>query len=619
MGFYFAQLLTGLANASSLFLVASGLSIIFGVTRIVNFAHGSFFMLGAYLAFTFVNILPQGILGFWGAVLVAAALVSVIGAVIELTILRRIYHAPELFQLVATFGVVLIIQDLTLWIWGAEDLVGPRAPGLTGAVRIFGEPIPEYDLLLIAIGPVVLGIVWLVFHRSRWGVLVRAATQDREMVEALGVNQGRLFTSVFMLGSFLAGLGGALQVPREAVSLLMDLNVIAEAFVVVVIGGMGSVLGAYVAATLIGVLNAFGILIVPTISLVLPFLVMAVVLVVRPWGLFGQPERPQHSALESATPLRLLSYPAAYAMFGGIVVLALMPLAVHEFVLVLAVDILIAALFAASLHFMMGLGGMVSFGHAAYFGLGAYAVALATTALGLGMIPSLIFAPIVGAVGALVFGWFCVRLSGVYLAMLTLAAAQIVWSVAFQWQGLTGGDDGVLGVWPAEWAKSKTTYYYLALVLCVGGIAITRRLAHAPFGYVLRGARDSALRTEAIGIDRRLHQWVGFVAAGALAGLAGAVFAFSKGSVFPDELAIPRSIDALIMVLLGGVHALFGPIVGASAFTLLEDWITRFDFWRFIFGLVILAIVIAAPDGIAGGLKRLGDFVASFTRREAAT
>jgi len=617
VGFYFAQLLTGLANASSLFLVASGLSIIFGVTRIVNFAHGSFYMLGAYLAVTFVNVLPQGVLGFWGSVIVAAMMVSVIGAAIELTILRRIYHAPELFQLVATFGVVLIIQDLTLWIWGAEDLFGPRAPGLTGAVSIFGELIPEYDLLLIAISPVVLCVVWLVFHRTRWGVLVRAATQDREMVGALGVNQSWLFTSVFMLGSFLAGLGGALQVPREAVSLLMDLNVIAEAFVVVVIGGMGSVLGAFVAAIIIGVLNAFGILIVPTIALVLPFLVMAVVLVVRPWGLFGRPERPQHSALESETPLRLLSRPAGYAVFGAVVLMALAPLAVEEFTLVLAVDILIVSLFAASLQFLMGLGGMVSFGHAAYFGLGAYGAALATTTLGLGMIPSMIVAPIVGALGALFFGWFCVRLSGVYLAMLTLAAAQIVWSIVFQWQDLTGGDDGILGVWPAEWATSKTHYYLLALAICVGGIWVLQRMAHAPFGYVLRGGRDSALRAEAIGIDLRRHQWAGFVVAGALAGLAGAVFAFSKGSVFPDELAIPRSIDGLIMVLLGGVHALFGPILGASAFTLLSDWITRFDYWRFIFGLVILAIVIVAPDGIAGGLNRLGGLLTSLRNKEA--
>ena len=173
-GFALAQLLTGLANASSLFLIASGLSIIFGVTRVVNFAHGSLYMLGAYLAYTLVTTLG-GVVGFWAGVLLAAAVVALIGAAVEVLILRRVYGSPELFQLVATFGVVLVVQDAVLAIWGAEDLLGPRAPLLDGAVRILGEPIPEYDLALIAIGPVVLGAIWLLFQRTRWGILVRAA------------------------------------------------------------------------------------------------------------------------------------------------------------------------------------------------------------------------------------------------------------------------------------------------------------------------------------------------------------------------------------------------------------------------------------------------------------
>ena len=182
MGFYVAQFLTGLTSASSLFLVAAGLSLIFGVTKIVNFAHGSFYMLGAYLAYTIIEILPYGVLGFWGSVLLAALIVAVIGTIIEILLLRRLYDAPELFQLVATFGVVLVIQDLTLAIWGGEDLLGPRAPGLKGVVRIMDEPIPEYDIALIVLGPTVLLAVWLLLKKTRWGVLVRAATQDREMV-----------------------------------------------------------------------------------------------------------------------------------------------------------------------------------------------------------------------------------------------------------------------------------------------------------------------------------------------------------------------------------------------------------------------------------------------------
>jgi len=614
MEFLVGQLITGLASASSLFLVASGLSIIFGVTRIVNFAHGSLYMVGAFTAYSLMTWLPLTPLGFWGAVVVAAIVVGLIGAVIEIVILRRIYEAPELFQLVATFGIVLIVQDAALYIWGPEDRLGPRAPGLDGVVRILGEPIPQYDLALIVIGPLVLGALWLLFNRTRWGVLVRAATEDREMVGALGVNQRTLFTAVFFLGSLLAGLGGALQIPRESVTLLMDLNIIAEAFVVVVIGGLGSVFGAFVAAILIAVLNAFGVLVLPQISLVLPFLVMLLVLIVRPYGLFGVTETGGHAQALAERPLKPLSRLAMAVALAGIVVLALVPLFADRFTLTLLTEILIVSLFAASLHFMMGPGGMASFGHAAWFGIGAYAVAFLAARFGVPMIPAIIVAPFITILGAILVGWFCVRRSGVYLAMLTLAAAQIVWSIVWQWQDVTGGDDGILGVWPARWASSREAFYLLTLGFVVVAVAMLRTFTHAPFGYMLRAGRDSPLRAEAIGVNVRFQQWMAFAIAGAFAGLAGALFAFSKGSVFPDELAIPRSFDALLMVLMGGVHALSGPILGAVTFIVIEDSVHRLEYWRFLFGLIILFIVIAAPDGIAGGLSRIGRFITNRVR-----
>jgi len=605
MSFYFAQFLTGLSSASSLFLVACGLSLIFGVSRVVNFAHGSFYMLGAYVAYWLVQFVPGSILGFWGSVLAAALIVALVGTVVEILILKRIYNAPELYQLVATFGVVLLMQDAILFIFGGDDQFGPRAPGLDSVVRIFGEPIPEYDLLLIALGPIVLGGLWLLLNRTRWGVLVRAATLDREMVASLGVNQSWLFTSVFFLGSFLAGLGGALQVPKVSINLLMDLSIIAEAFVVVVIGGMGSIPGAFIAALLIGELNAFGVLVLPQATIVLAFVVMAVVLVLRPYGLLGKPETLAHAAGQVELPIRPASNLAkavAGLLLAGLVV---MPFLAGEFAIVLATDVLIFALFAASLHFIMGNGGMVSFGHAAYFGLGAYGAAFFIKYAGGSMELALVAAPVMAAAGAILFGWFCVRLSGVYMAMLTLAAAQIVWSMAFQWQDLTGGDDGLLGIWPSEWARSKTAYYFLALVLCGGGILAMRRMIFSPFGYTLRGGRDNPNRTESIGINLRRHQWAAFVVAGMFAGIAGGVYVFSKGSIFPDEAAIPRSVDALVMVLLGGVQTLSGPVVGAGVFRLLEDEISRLDYWRAILGAIIIAIVVIAPEGIAGFIKKL--------------
>ncbi len=608
MSFLFVQFLTGLTSASSLFLVAAGLSIIFGVTRIVNFAHGSFYMLGAYIAYSLATRLA-GPLGYWASVLLAALAVGVIGVAAELLILRRIYRAPELFPLLATFGLVLVVEDATLAIWGPDDLLGPRAPGLEGAVDIFGRAFPAYDLVLMALGPLVLAGLWLLFHRTRWGTLVRAATEDRDMVAALGVREASLFTSVFFLGAFLAGLGGAVELPRESVNLHMDINTVTEAFVVVVVGGMGSIAGAFLAAVLIGELNAFGILVFPQVTLVLTFLVMAVVLVVRPWGLLGRPEtgqRPPGRVAELTGGL-----PAgrqALAALGAGALLLLLPLGVGDYGLVLLTEILVLALFAASLHFIMGPGGLVSFGHAAYFGLGAYGAALVVSRLGLGMAPALLAAPLLAGAGALLFGWFSVRLSGVYFAMLTLAFAEIVWSGASQWTAFTGGDNGILGVWPARVLGGRLGLYYLALALCGGGVLLLRRLAAAPFGYTLRAGRDSPLRADAIGIDVRRHQWLAFIAMGALAGLAGGVLAFSTGSVFPTVLAIPNSVDALVMVLLGGLHALDGPLVGAAVFTGLSEEIAPLtDYWRGIVGAIILLLVLSFPEGIVGFARaRLG-------------
>ncbi len=606
MSFVVAHFLTGLASAASLFLVACGLSIIFGVSRIVNFAHGSLYMLGAYLAYTFTVRFGGGILGFWGAVVAAAVCVGVIGVVVEVLLLRRLYRSPELLQLVATFAVVLVVQDLALAVWGPEDLLGPRAPGLAGSVDIMGHRLPEYDLALIALAPAVLAALWMLLNRTRWGILVRAATEDREMVAALGVNQKWLFTTVFFLGAFLAGLGGAVQLPREPANLMMDLNMIAEAFVVVVIGGMGSIGGAFLAAVLIAQLQAFGILIFPEITLVLLFLVMAVVLVLRPWGLLGRPE--ETGGTQGQVP-EGDSRPAGSGLGWAAAVLAVLlalPAVAGDYVLHVATEILVFALFAVSLQFIMGIGGMISFGHAAYLGLGAYGAALLVHHLGAPMEAALIAAPLTGGLGALVFGWFCVRRSGVYLAMLSLAFAQITWSAVFQWYDFTGGDNGLLGIWPSRWAASAPGYYYLALTLCAGAVLVLRRAALAPFGYALRAGRDSRLRSEAIGIDVRRHRWGAFAIAGSAAGLAGGLYAFLKGSVFPDALSIPVSVDGLVMVLLGGLHAFAGPLVGAAGFVGLRIGLSsETDFWRAILGLVIIAVVLVFPHGIVGELRRL--------------
>ncbi|MEP7184076.1 MAG: ABC transporter permease, partial [Betaproteobacteria bacterium] len=511
-------------------------------------------------------------------------------------------------------------------------LLGPRAPGLAGAVDVFGRAIPTWDLLLLAVGPAVFGALWWLLARTRFGVVVRAATENRVLVGALGIDERRLFTAVFALGAFLAGLAGALQLPREPANLGMDLAVIAEAFVVTVVGGLGSIPGAFLAALLIGLIRALcvalgtvdmgGVTIAfPKLTLVAEFVVMAIVLAVKPYGLLGTaPAAPPTTPIaEFRTRVIPPGRRSAQGAAVALAVAALLPFTGDEYRLVLATDILVLALFAASLQFLMGTGGLASFGHAAYFGLGAYAAALAVK-LGWPMAGALAMAPLAALAGAIVFGWFCVRLSGVYLAMLTLAFAQIVWSVAFQWDSVTGGSNGLVGIWPVEALAGKQAYYWFVLALVVPALVAIAWLAAAPFGYALRAGRDSPLRAEAIGVDVRGVQWTAFALAGAFAGLAGGLYAFSKGSISPDTLAIPRSVDALVMVLLGGLNALAGPLLGAAAFTWLQDTLARVtDYWRAVLGAAILLIVLAFPMGIGGALQTMLQALRTRWRRRSGT
>ncbi|HZZ09733.1 MAG TPA: ABC transporter permease [Paraburkholderia sp.] len=616
------QLVNGLADASTLFLVAAGLSLIFGVTRIVNFAHGSFYMLGVYVAYSVASRFGHTAGGFWLSVLAAALAVAVLGALVEMIVLRRIYQAPELFHLLATFALVLIFRDAALWLWGPEDLFGPRAPHLAGAVDLLGHPLPTYDIALIVIGPLVLLLLWYALTRTRWGTLVRAATQDREMLGALGINQAWLFTSVFFVGTFLAGLGGALQGPRMSANLSLDLESIGNAFVVVVVGGMGSIPGAFIAALIIAEIKALCIGIghvsvlgvdvsLSRLTLVAEFVVMAVVLVVRPWGLLGRPNAAVRGAAAPEAPLRPAGKRLKWLASIVVAVLVLAPLgaSLFPYMPVLLVEILIAVLFATSLHFIMGPGGLHSFGHAAYFGLGAYGAALFLKVLDLPMEAALLLGPLLAVAGALVFGWFCVRLSGVYLAMLTLAFAQIVWSVVYQWDDVTGGSNGLLGLWPSNWLSSPVAFYYLTLVCALAGVWLLRKMLFSPLGYALRASRDSVLRAEAIGLDVKRVQWAAFVIASLFCGLAGSLYAFSKGTISPEVISVSRSVDGLVMVLLGGVQTLSGPIVGAAVFTWLEDTAARqTDYWQALLGFAILLLVMAFPQGIVGFIReRFGD------------
>jgi branched-chain amino acid transport system permease protein len=326
------QFRSGLTTAMFMFLIASGLSLIFGVLKIINFAHGSFYMIGAYAAWHIVHyFVGNSLLGFGFAVLVAAITVALLGAVVERLLLRHMYRREELYQLLFTYALVLIFADGCKYIWGTQPVSVQRPALLAGYMTFLDVRLPVYDTFIIIVGFIIAGGFWLLLNRTAFGRIIRAAALDREMLGALGTNVSLLYTGMFMLASFLAGLSGALVTPIKGIAPGLDVDIIIEVFIVVVIGGLGSVWGTLFGSLAYGITLAFGILVQPRFSIVAAFILMAVVLVIRPWC------RTQLTALAYGVPVTfgflflMLGSPAGIAIGLALIVvsagLVLWPLA----------------------------------------------------------------------------------------------------------------------------------------------------------------------------------------------------------------------------------------------------------------------------------------------------
>jgi branched-chain amino acid transport system permease protein len=284
------QFISGLVSAAILFLLASGLSLIFGVCRVLNLAHGAFFLLATFLAYMVTSQLAITAYDFWIALALVPLTVAGVGAVAEITLFRRLYGANILLQVLPTIALIFIISDLVRFFWGLEPLAVPIPTGFNFPIELFGVFFPSYYAVVVVAGALVALLVWFLVYKTDWGLLIRAVSQDRDMARALGVKANRIFTSVFALGTWLAGVGGVLFAPIGGANLGTDMDAVVEAFAVVVVGGLGSVWGSAVAALLIGMLKAYGILIAPQFALAFVFGLMAIVLVIRPTGLFGARE-----------------------------------------------------------------------------------------------------------------------------------------------------------------------------------------------------------------------------------------------------------------------------------------------------------------------------------------
>jgi branched-chain amino acid transport system permease protein len=287
------------------------------------------------------------------------------------------------------------------------------------------------------------------------------------------------------------------------------------------------------------------------------------------------------------------------------VLILLLPHLISSFWVLTVTEVFIFGLYATSFNLLLGYGGMLSFGHAAYFGIGAYTAALLMKAGGLPMPLAFLLAPFASMIAAGVFGFFCVRLKGIYFAMLTFSFQMLIYTVIFKWYSFTGGDDGISGIFASAFIGGPIKFYYFAIIFVALGLLGLHAIVSSPFGYALKAVRESPLRGMYVGINVTLYRWVAFGLAGFFAGLAGALYAFSKESVFPDWLYWTASAIPIFMSVLGGLQAFLGPVVGAIVYVLMETIITGYtEYWPMIMGIILLSLAVLLPKGLLSLIER---------------
>ena len=600
-----AQVLNGLVYGVLLFLMAAGLSLIFGLMNVVSLAHGSFFMLGAFVGLSIAKWTGS----FWLAMLLAPWPIMLLGVAMELLFLRPLYRRGHMDQVLLTFGFTFVFLDLVQTLWGRVVLRLPAPEALQGTVQIGLGVFSAYRLFLIGFGFAIALVLWLVLERSRIGAMVRAGVDNAAMAAGLGANIPALFTGIFGFGVALAALGGIAAGPVLGLYPGMDTEILIPAFIVIVIGGMGSLRGAFAGSLLIGIVDTFGKAYFQSIALFLIYLAMLVVLLLRPQGLFGI----KYSDVAIAPATTATSMPATVrtraAALTALVVLLLLPLVLSDYSRALVSEIFIFAILAMSLDLLLGFTGLMSLGHAAFFGLGAYAVAVLGVQLGLNAWLGLLAGVALAGAGAALIGFFCVRTGGIPFLMLTLAFSQLVFSVALKWRDVTGGSDGLaIAERPSFLGfdlSSSLAMYMMALAFFVLVYWGLRRLLNAPLGHAFIGVRENETRMQAIGYPTRIYKLLSFTIAGAIAGLAGGLYAIFNGFISSDALYWTASGDILIMTMLGGAGTLIGPALGAAVFLLMKNVVSSYsEHWLAIIGTTFICCVMFFPGGLLGFLQR---------------
>jgi branched-chain amino acid transport system permease protein len=603
---FVAQLLNGLVYGSLLFLMAAGLSLIFGLLNVVSLVHGSYFMLGAFFGLA----LFQTTGNFWLALVLGPVPVIVLGILMEVLFLRPLYRRGHIDQVLLTFGFTFVFLDLVQTVWGRTVMRFPVPQALQGTLQIGFGVFSAYRLFLIGFGFATAFLLWVFLERTRVGAMVRAGVDNAAMANGLGADIPALFTGIFGLGVALAALGGIAAAPLLGLYPGMDADILIPALIVIVIGGMGSLRGAFVGSLLIGISDTFGKAYFQNIALFLTYLTMAAVLLIRPQGLFGikyidVPVAPAVSRTSSPTTVQ-----RRFAELATLLVLALLPYSMSDYPRALVSEIFIFAILAMSLDLLLGFTGLMSLGHAAFFGLGAYSLAVLGVQFGVNAWIGLAAGVTIAACGAALIGFFCVRTGGVPFLMLTLAFSQLVYTIALKWRDVTGGSDGIaVPEQPSFFGydlSNSLVMYFMALSFLVVVYAGLRRLLNAPLGHAFVGIRENEPRMITIGYPTRAYKLISFTIAGALAGLAGGLYAIFNGFISSDSVYWTASGDILIMTILGGAGTLIGPALGAAIFLLMKNVVSSYSaHWLAIIGAIFVCCVMFFPGGFWGIVQNM--------------
>lgn len=600
---FLSQLFNGVALGLLYVLVASGLTLIFGVTGILNFAHGALFMLGAFLAVSVVGVTGS----FWIALVLAPVLVGLVGLALERTTIQPLYEKDIAYSILLTFGLALIITDAVELLWGSQRSMDTPAL-LAGAAQVGPLSVPRYQLFVMGVGALVAVGLWAFFERTDLGLVMRAGSQRTETVRLLGIDISRSFTTVFGIGAGLAAFAGVLMGPMRGVNSGMGDQILFVAFIVVILGGLGSFKGAAVAGLLIGILEALGQAYVPQLTGYYIYIILIGTLLVRPQGLYGyygekdiMKRLPKVTLDRHIKPLPLAD-PKLLVVVAALAVLPAITLAgVSSYYVGIVTLMLIIALLALSLDLVLGYVGLLSLGHAAFFGIGAYSASLVVIHVTNSLLLALLVAILCSVIFAWLFGLLAIRFSGIFFAIITLAIAQLVYLVAGDWEAVTGGEIG-MGV-PAMQVvghplESTVEFYYVALALTIALYAFAVHVLDTPFGRGMVAIREGERRAAFLGYDTALYKRRALVVSAPIAAVAGVLFAGSQSYVTPTVSHWLLSAEAALIVILGGMGTLFGPMAGAAVFVGMEQIASTYvDRWRLLVGVLIVLVVLFAPRG----------------------